>query len=137
MRPWDIVLRRLKAGLKGGRERRAFALDADLQTRLVLLAQEEHRSAEEVQADLIEAGLAQRANQDSLVQRWQRLSAREQQVAALTCLGYTNRQIGARLYITTETVRTHMKNLLVKFNLHGKAEPKKALEKWDFSEWDK
>ncbi len=137
MRPWDYVLRRLKAGLKGSSPPRTFALDADLHTKLVTLARRENRSARDVQADLIESGLAQLDLQNDLVEHWQSLSSREQQVAALTCLGYTNRQISARLYITVETVKTHLRNLLVKFRLHGKAELKKALQKWDFSEWDK
>jgi DNA-binding CsgD family transcriptional regulator len=137
MRPWDYVLRRLKKGLKGGSQPHSFALDADLHTKLVSLAVQENRSARDVQADLIEAGLAQRDIQDELAARWASLSPREQQVAALTCLGYTNQQISAHLYIAVETVKTHMRNLLVKFGLHGKAELKKALQEWDFSEWDK
>jgi DNA-binding CsgD family transcriptional regulator len=31
-----------------------------------------------------------------LYERWQKLSLREQDVTALTCLGYTNRQIAAK-----------------------------------------
>ena len=137
MRPWDYVLKRLKAGLKGGLGPRKFALEAELQTRLVALAKQENRSAREVERDLVEAGLARRDLQGRLEGRWGRLSSREQQVAALTCLGYTNRQIAARLYISVETVKTHMKNLLIKFDLHGKGELKKALEEWDFSGWEK
>jgi DNA-binding CsgD family transcriptional regulator len=137
MRPWDFVLKRLKKGLKRAPARRAFELDATLQTRLVTLAIQEQRSAREVQADLIEAGLARRDMQNGMVELWQALSAREQQVAALTCLGYTNPQISARLYISAETVKTHLRNILAKFRLHGKAQLKKVLEEWDFSEWEK
>ena len=137
MRPWDIVLRRLKQGLKGKKAAHTFELDAVLQTRLVDLARQENRSAGELQADLIEAGLAQRDLQSELEKRWASLSAREQQVTALTCLGYTNPQISARLFITVETVKTHMRNILAKFSLHGKAQLKKVLEKWDFSDWEK
>lgn len=136
MRPWDFILKRLKAGWRGSSKPRSFELDTTLQTRLMTLAKQENRSPRELEADLIEAGLTQRSLQDAWVKRWQSLSAREQQVVALTCLGYTNAQIGTRLYISVETVKTHMRNVLVKFNLHGKAEIKKALEGWDFSEWD-
>ncbi len=136
MRPWDFILKRLKAGWRRSPKPRSFELDTTLQTRLVTLAKQENRSPRELGADLIEAGLTQRSLQKALVERWQSLSPREQQVTALTCLGYTNAQISSRLYISVETVKTHMRNVLVKFNLHGKGEIKKALERWDFSEWD-
>jgi len=45
-----------------------------------------------------------------------------QEVTALTDRGYTNRQMAARLGVPEETVKTHVRNALVKFNLHGKGE---------------
>src|SRR5512140_1970452 len=137
MRPWDHILRRLRQGFKKRKFSRSFDLDTVLQTRLVDLARQQDRSAEEVEADLLEAGLDLFERQGELQRRWQSLSAREQQVAALTCLGYTNPQIGARLVISVETVKTHMRNILVKYNLHGKAQLKKVLERWDFNDWEK
>ncbi len=136
MRPWDFILKRLKAGWRRSSKPRSFGLDTTLQTKLITLAKQENRSPRELEADLIEAGLTQRSLQDTLVKRWQSLSPREQQVTALTCLGYTNAQISSHLYISVETVKTHMRNVLIKLNLHGKGEIKKALERWDFSEWD-
>jgi two-component system nitrate/nitrite response regulator NarP len=64
------------------------------------------------------------------------LSPREQQVVALTCLNLTNRQIAAKLVITPETAKTHVRNILRKFNLHSKVELREALSDWDFSDWD-
>jgi DNA-binding CsgD family transcriptional regulator len=43
--------------------------------------------------------------------------------------------MAARLHISVETVKTHISNVLIKFNLHGKAELRQALSSWDFSEW--
>jgi DNA-binding CsgD family transcriptional regulator len=123
-------------GLRGGSGARSFELDETLHTAVVNLADEERRPAEDVTTDLLAAGLAQRHTRDALYQHWQGLSAREQEVTALTCLGYTNRQIAARLGISPETVKSHVKNALVKFNMHGKSEVRKALEGWDFSEWE-
>ena len=137
MRPWDYIIRKLKAAWRGSSQPRSFGLDTTLQTKLVAIARQERRSTRELQADLIQAGLALRTIDNELMERWESLSPREQQVAALTCLGYTNAQISARLYISVETVKTHMRNILAKFGLHGKAEIKKALERWNFSEWEK
>ena len=100
------------------------------------LADQEQRPAEEVHADLLAAALAQQHTHHERWQRWQFLSPREQQVTALCCLRYTNRQIAARLCVSVETVKTHMHNILVKFSLHSKAELRLALTDWDFSAWE-
>jgi DNA-binding CsgD family transcriptional regulator len=101
------------------------------------LAEQEQRPVEEVQADMIVTALAQRRTHGELYKRWQSLSPREQEVTALACRGDTNRQMAARMGVSEETVKTHVRNALVKFNLHGKGELRMALEEWDFSEWDK
>jgi DNA-binding CsgD family transcriptional regulator len=67
--------------------------------------------------------------------RWYSLSPREQQVAALICLNYTSRQIAARLRISPETVKTHTRNLLSKFDLRTRVELRELLADWDFSAW--
>jgi len=56
-------------------------------------------------------------------------------VAALACLNFTNRQIAARLSISPQTVKSHMRNLLLRFELHSKVELRQVLSDWDFSEW--
>jgi DNA-binding CsgD family transcriptional regulator len=135
MGPWKRLLIRL--GFKRGEGPHYYELDEPLEAMLESIAVQEKRSPGEVQADLIEAGLAQLHTRAGLQKRWQALSAREQQVVALTCLGYTNAQIGAILHISTETVKTHMRTGLLKFNLHGKAELRQVLDGWDFSGWEK
>jgi len=125
-----------RLGLKRDAETRSFALEAGLHAALMELAEQEQRPAEEVQADLLTTALAQRQTHGEMKDRWQSLSPREQEVTALACRGYTNRQMAARLVVSEETVKTHVRNALVKFNLHGKSELRIALGKWDFSEWE-
>ena len=67
---------------------------------------------------------------------WEQLTPREQEVAALVCLGYTNDEIARRLVISTSTVKSHVRNILQKFRLNGKLELKGVLRDWDFSAWD-
>jgi len=123
-------------GLPRGRENRLFELDENVHLALANMAVQEQRPARELQADLLMSALAQRETVHALWRRWQSLSPREQQAGALACLGYTNRQIAGRLGVAEETVKTHIKNALVKFNLHGKAELRMALREWDFSGWE-
>lgn len=101
------------------------------------LAERDERTEEEITSDLLTYALAQRRAADENLQRWQLLSPRERDIAALACLGYTNRQIAARLYISPETVKTHMRNLLRKFNARSKSELRRLLADWDFSAWEK
>ena len=114
---------------------RYFALEESLHTALEQRADQEQRPAEEIQSELVAAGLARLQTVDWLKKCWGNLSRREQEVTALTCLQYTNRQMAGRLHISVETVKTHMSNALIKFGLHSKTELRQALSGWNFSEW--
>ena len=92
-------------GLKRDSGSRYFELDETLHTALANLADQEQRPEDEIQADLIAAGLAQHYSTKELHQRWDSLSFRERDVAALTCLGYTNQQIAAKLKVSPDTIK--------------------------------
>lgn len=51
-----------------------------------------------------------------------RLTAREREIARLVGLGYTNRQIGASLFISERTVDTHVQNILNKLGANNRAQ---------------
>jgi len=116
-------------------ERRRFTLDGQLVTYLQELADDEQRPAAEVAGELLARGAAQRDQANETYQCWLSLSHREQEVAALICLGYTNRHIGKRLVISEQTAKAHVRNILYKFDLHSKEELRMLLANWDFSSW--
>ena len=130
---WNRLLGLLRA--RRASRWRYFELEESLHTALEQRADQEQRPAEQVQAEVLAAGLAQLQSADGLKRRWDSLSVREQEVTALTCLGYTNRQMAARMQLSVETIKTYMSKSLVKFGLHGKAELRRALSEWDFREW--
>ena len=70
------------------------------------------------------------------VLNWESLSERQQEVAALACLSYTNAEIAEKLDISLETVKTHMKQILRKFKVRGRHQLRYILRKWDFSDFD-
>ena len=117
-------------------ERRRYQLHGHLVDYVEALAVHEQRSPEEVATELMASGAARRDLALDSYQRWQSLSQREQEVAALVCRGYTNRQIAARLVISPETVKSHMKRVLYKYDLHSKDELRMLMADWDFSAWD-
>lgn len=130
------LLQRLLRALGYTRPARlTFPLEQSVVQSLRALAEEEQRPPEDIAADLLSFALAQRHAADENLARWRSLSPREQQVAALACLNYTNRQIAALLVISPETVKTHVRNVLRKFGLHSKGELRQALSDWDFSAW--
>jgi len=73
---------------------------------------------------------------NELYQRWLNLSAREQDVVALTCLGYKNQQIAFRLGLSVTTVKSYIQNVCYKLNVHSKTEIRLAFVHWDFSAWE-
>jgi len=50
------------------------------------------------------------------------LSPREQEVLALVAQGLSNKQIGTRLFISENTVRNHLRNILDKLHMHTRVE---------------
>lgn len=50
------------------------------------------------------------------------LSEREQDVLKLTAEGYSNREIGDRLYLSSKTVDTYRQRIMEKLNLHHRAD---------------
>jgi len=134
LQPFQDLFARLRLNLAPPEP--SFRLEPALRAALLQLAEKEHRPPQELHADLLASALAQRQAHTDLVRRWQSLSPREQEVAALACRNYTNRQVAARLGVSPETIKTHVRNALVKFNLHGKSELRMAIGEWDFSEWD-
>lgn len=123
-------------GLRSTPGSRYYEVSENLHITLTTLASHEGRPENELAQDLIAAGLTQYYSQDELFKKWESLTSRERDVAAFVCLGYTNRQTAARLSISPETVKTHLKNLLAKFQLHSRAELRLLLEGWDFSAWE-
>ena len=99
------------------------------------LARREMRPEDEIATDLLANAIARhQAAQDNLL-RWHELTPREQEVSALACLNLTNVQIANCLMISPETVKTHVRNVLAKFNLRSKGELRQILGDWDFSAW--
>ena len=117
---WDF-LRRLTRPQEG-ETRRTYQLSDDLHATLVRLAEREGRPTHEFTSDLVAAGLVQYMAAEELRPKWSALSAREKEVAKLVSQGLTNRQMAARLFLSTETINSHVQNIIRKFEVASKAE---------------
>lgn len=133
MEPWDRLLTLL--GMMRGSGVHHFELNERLQTALVDRADREQRPVEDIQEELLAAGLNQLETSDGLRQRWNALSPRERDVTAYTCLGYTNRRMASLMIVSPYTIKGYVRDALVKWHVHSKSELRILLVLWNFSEW--
>jgi len=114
---------------------RSFALEGELLVSLEQLARYRGSTPRKVAAELLSRELQQVEVERETWEKWQSLTEREQQVAALICLQYRTQQIAARLQIAPETVRSHVHNILHKMDLPNRIALRQLLAGWDFSSW--
>lgn len=122
-------------GLRNDPGPRYYQVSESLHTSLTTLASQEHRTEQELAKDVFAAGLNQYYQSFELWDLWNSLTPREQEVAALVCLGHTNRQAAARMGISPETVKYHLHNVLGKYKLKSRTQLRQLLKDWDFSAW--
>lgn len=122
-------------GLKFPTPQTSYEITPELMPFLEQLATREQRPLASIIDEILHVGISERVIAVENLQRWEALTPREQQIAALTCLGYTNQEIAERMVISANTVRTHIRNVLYKFNINSKVELQKVLAGWDFRAW--
>ena len=134
---WDRFLYLIGKRSTPGPRTYRFDVSDSLQVTLSTIAKDEGRPENELIPELLNAGLTQYVSNERIWKKWEILSPREKDVAALVCLGYTNREIGARLSISSETAKDRLETALKKFNFTKRTELRDLLSIWDFSEWER
>lgn len=99
-----------------------FVLDPELAFRLRRLARARGQVPQVLLFELLARGLDHEAQRTQTEQVLQSLTPREQQVTWLILRGHSNYQISVTLHISSETVKTHVRHVLQKFELHSKAD---------------
>ena len=117
-----------------GKKPRIYLHDEQLVVHVRKIAGEQKRLEQEVYRDIMQAGMKAVEEQDRHTAIWDSLSQREQQVAALTCLGYRSYEIADMLGVSYDTVRSHSKHIYAKFGLN-RQKLRIALRGWDFHDW--
>jgi len=115
--------------------RRPVQIDVELAESVQQLAAAERRAPEDLAADLLRLGLRRYALEGENQRHWQTLSPREQEVAALLCLGLSSGDVARRLVISPQTVKSHIRAVLHKFGVHSRKELRLLLAEWNFSAW--
>jgi DNA-binding CsgD family transcriptional regulator len=108
------------------RARLAAALGADPSFEIVAVGSSPGDVAPSVDIVIVARGVgdsaAGLASGASATETGTALSAREREILALLADGLGNKQIAARLGISTNTVKTHLELLFEKFNVSSRAE---------------
>ena len=133
--PVTMFERILRSFGNGPRAQLALLIEGELLTRLNELAVADQRPVDEVVRELLHQAVTERYAAARNFQPWEHLTPREKQAAALACLGYTNDEIAELMVISKNTVKTHMRHVLRKFDVRSKIELRDVLTGWDFSDW--
>jgi DNA-binding NarL/FixJ family response regulator len=120
-RIWEGLLR-WRAPPPSRAQQRPEPSEDDLLAPLRRLAQDQGRSLDEVTYDLLAHSLAQQPHTPPSERLWMALTPREQDVAALIYAGYNNTHVASLLDLSVETVRSHVRHILYKGDLHSKIE---------------
>jgi DNA-binding CsgD family transcriptional regulator len=129
------AVRRFRIARKNGEL--LVSLDSEIRSLLTQFAESVQMTPEEAAVRWLELQ-ANAYQQDKEVGRlWGSLTDREQQVVALCCLEYSDREIAAMLDIAYGTARTHLYNAIRKLGIRKKSELLFLLRIWDFSKFDR
>ena len=119
------ILREGSAGqtpLPPSQTRLIFEVDGHTAVRLRQAARTRAQSPEVLLADLLQRGLEQEMRRTHAEGVLATLTPREEEVTWLAARGLTNQQMAEALFISTETVKSHMRSVLAKFALRSKAD---------------
>jgi len=115
-------LRRFFTRIRDQPARALIELDPELFARLRRTARSRRSSPQTLARALLARGLEQetlRAHTETVLGS---LTPRESDVVWRALRGHTNRQIATELVISPETVKTHVRNILLKLGLRSKAD---------------
>jgi DNA-binding CsgD family transcriptional regulator len=134
---FDYIFDSLFPSRKRSRPEIVISADEDTLDMLRELTEGQDFSAEELAALLLKKAVIEYYQTKSInVQHWDELSQRQREVAALACLNNSNAEIAQKLDISLGTVKTHMREILRKFNVRGRHQLRYMLKSWDFSGYD-
>ena len=110
--------------------------EEDILVMLDEMADGEEYSAEELGGLILrQAVIEHYRTKNKNLRRWEELTDRQKEVAAMVCLGATHAEIAQELEISLTTVKTHMREVLRKFDVRGRYQLRYMLRRWDFSNY--
>jgi len=135
---FDLIIQSLFPSRKGPSPRIEILTNEDTLTMLEELAHGQPFSSGELATSIFNNAVEDHyITKNHNVQKWEDLSDRQKQVAAMACLGYTNAEIAEKLNVSLTTVKAHIRETLRKFEVRGRFQLRYVLRRWDFSSFEK
>jgi len=135
---FDYIIDSLFPSRKRASQLHMIPVDADVWDMLKELAPDQKVNPEELGKQLLRKTVTEHYHANSkYVQKWEQLSERQKDVAALACLKYSNAEIALKLNVSITTVKGHFSEVLRKFEVRGRYQLRYVLRRWDFSTFDK
>ena len=129
---WRRILDALSFLLPGDR---MFSLDDEWTDSSYNLPDQPALLESEVSSDLLELAYQHRQFVQDLLRRWHSLSPREQQVTMMICYYYSTGEMAAQLVVSTNTIKSHVRAVLRKFDVHSRSELRLLLSDFNFDNW--
>jgi DNA-binding CsgD family transcriptional regulator len=133
MYPWQIIWRDIQRFFH---RRRLLVVKEETARSLDRLTEIQQLSTDEVLGELLETAIRGNEMDTYAMQRWQILSGQEKRVTALICAGMKTEQIAERLGIAPTTVKTHIKNIFVKYQVHDRQVLREMLRGYDLKDFE-
>ncbi len=134
---FDLIVQSLFPSRRGSSPRIEILTDEDTLAMLEELAHGQPFSSDELAASIFKNAIQDHyKTKNHNVQKWEDLSERQKQVAALACMGYTNAEIAEKLNVSLTTAKAHIREILRKFDVRGRHQLHYVLRRWDFSSFD-
>ena len=129
------MFRSLRQGIRAfdhqDKHQLTLLIDDEVARQMTVRAELAGLSIEELGVEILSEAVLQIEQQQNL-EKWETLTQREQEVAALACLNLSYQEIAQRLHIETGTVHTHLKSVYSKMEVTGKQHLAALLREWDF-----
>jgi len=134
---FDLIIHSLFPSRKGPSPRIEILTNQDTLSMLEELAHGQPFSSGELATSIFNSAVEDHyITKNQNIQKWEDLSERQKQVAAMACLGYTNAEIAEKLNVSLTTVKAHIREILRKFEVRGRHQLRDILRRWDFSSFD-
>lgn len=112
-----------------------FYLTRSITRKIRYLANLHDTPAEQIFLNALEIGLAQQVADSQSIRKWHTLTPKEQEVAALICLGLANDEIATELSIAIGTVKAHVSHILHKLAAENRTHLQEQLRWWHVEDW--
>ncbi len=124
-----------KPGWPGKKEVRLL-IDEEEHENLMRLSGEMIHDPEEIYKQTWALGVNEMVKMSAAWPLWETLTPGEQNVLGFTCLGYSNKQIAARLSVREGTVKAHKTSIFQKLGVSNEAEARHLMSGMDFRDWE-